>query len=182
MQLLVPKPQTQHENIPYTNVSACCHLSLGSTLTYINMKIVRFYVQTAINLQRKCLGTRDGKIMENMFIDFIWLNLQAKYLIQKKIISLYMRYSSMKVTQMPPVHVANLVANGGNRAYRADVISSIACAKHRCMGDWLILALWSLITSLHPHLPGPNADRVPNSTACVDRHNHLGKFISQEGW
>ena len=30
----------------------------------------------------------------------------------------------MKVTQMPPVHAANLVANSGNTAYGADVIWS----------------------------------------------------------
>ena len=29
----------------------------------------------------------------------------------------------MKVTQMPPVHVANLVENSGNTAYEVDVIS-----------------------------------------------------------
>ena len=29
----------------------------------------------------------------------------------------------MKVTQMPPVHAANLVANSGNTAYGADVIA-----------------------------------------------------------
>ena len=29
----------------------------------------------------------------------------------------------MKVTQMPPVHAANLVANSGNTAYGVDVIS-----------------------------------------------------------
>ena len=28
----------------------------------------------------------------------------------------------MKVTQMPPVHAANLVANSGNTAYGVDVI------------------------------------------------------------
>ena len=28
----------------------------------------------------------------------------------------------MKVTQMPPVHAVNLVANGGNTAYGVDVI------------------------------------------------------------
>ena len=28
----------------------------------------------------------------------------------------------MKVTQMPPVHAANLVANSGNIAYGVDVI------------------------------------------------------------
>ena len=31
----------------------------------------------------------------------------------------------MKVTQMPPVHAANLVANSGNTAYRADVIGQV---------------------------------------------------------
>ena len=30
----------------------------------------------------------------------------------------------MKVTQMPPVHAANLVANSGNTAYGVDVIHS----------------------------------------------------------
>ena len=30
----------------------------------------------------------------------------------------------MKVTQMPPVHAANLVANSGNTAYGVDVISN----------------------------------------------------------
>ena len=33
-----------------------------------------------------------------------------------------MRYGSIKVTQMPPVHAANLVANSGNTAYGVDVI------------------------------------------------------------
>ena len=74
--------RTQHENTPNTHVSAYCRQSLRSTLTYINMKTVRLYIETAINLQRKCLGTPDCKNMENMLIDFIWLNVQAKYLIQ----------------------------------------------------------------------------------------------------
>ena len=30
----------------------------------------------------------------------------------------------MKVTQMPPIHAANLVANSGNTAYGVDVIGS----------------------------------------------------------
>ena len=30
----------------------------------------------------------------------------------------------MKVTQMPPVHAANLVANSGNTAYGVDIIPS----------------------------------------------------------
>ena len=34
-----------------------------------------------------------------------------------------MIYGSMKVTQIPPVHVANLVASSGNTAYGVDVIS-----------------------------------------------------------
>ena len=32
----------------------------------------------------------------------------------------------MKVTQMPPVHTANLVANSGNTAYGADVIQAFS--------------------------------------------------------
>ena len=47
-----------------------------------------------------------------------------------------MRYGSIKVTQMPPVHAANMVANSGNTAYGVDVtafsiffpIYGIACA------------------------------------------------------
>ena len=59
---------TQHENIPNNHGSAYCCKGLRSTFTYINIKTVRFYVQ------RKCLGTPDCKYMENMLIDFIWLN------------------------------------------------------------------------------------------------------------
>ena len=33
-----------------------------------------------------------------------------------------MRYGSLKLTQMPPVHAANLVTNSGNTAYGVDVI------------------------------------------------------------
>ena len=33
-----------------------------------------------------------------------------------------MRYGSLKVTQMLPVHEANLVANSGNAAFGVDVI------------------------------------------------------------
>ena len=33
-----------------------------------------------------------------------------------------MRYGSMKVTQMPPVHAANLAANIGNTSYGVKVI------------------------------------------------------------
>ena len=58
------------------------HIAARSTLKYINMKTVKFYVQIAINLQKKCLRTTDCKNMENMLIDFIWVNVHAKYLIQ----------------------------------------------------------------------------------------------------
>ena len=34
-----------------------------------------------------------------------------------------MRYGSMKVTRMPPVHAANLAANSGNTSYGVDVIA-----------------------------------------------------------
>ena len=74
--------RTQQENIRNTHDSVNCRYSLGSTLTYINKKTVRFYVQTPINLLRKCLVTPDCRNMENMLIDFIWLNVQAKYLKQ----------------------------------------------------------------------------------------------------
>ena len=46
------------------------------------MKTVRLYIQTAINFQGNVWEFRDCKSMENMLIDFIWLNVQAKYLIQ----------------------------------------------------------------------------------------------------
>ena len=42
---------------------------MGNQITY--MKTVRFYVKTTVNLQRKCL-------VENIFIDLIWLNVQAR--------------------------------------------------------------------------------------------------------
>ena len=45
----------------------------------------------------------------------------------------------MKVTQMPPVHAANLVANSGNTAYGVDVI--IQHAK----GQINPLFLWTFI-------------------------------------
>ena len=46
------------------------------------MKTMRFYVKTTINLLRKCPGNPDCKCMENMFIDFIWQNVQVKSAIQ----------------------------------------------------------------------------------------------------
>ena len=49
-----------------------------------------------------------------------------------------MSYGSMKVTQMPPVHAANLVANSGNTAYGVDVIL------------WLLMA-WCCKESGHQH-------------------------------
>ena len=36
----------------------------------------------------------------------------------------------MKVTQMPPVHAANLVANSGNTAYGVDIITSMPVWTH----------------------------------------------------
>ena len=36
----------------------------------------------------------------------------------------------MKVTQMPPVHAANLVANSGNTVYGVDVIVPIFQPRH----------------------------------------------------
>ena len=46
------------------------------------MKTVRFYVQTAVNLQRKSLCPPECKNLGNMLIDFIWLNIQTKYVLQ----------------------------------------------------------------------------------------------------
>ena len=42
--------------------------------------------------------------------------------ISKKQFYITMRYGSMKVNQMFPVHAANLVANSGNTVYGVDVI------------------------------------------------------------
>ena len=47
-----------------------------------NMKTVRLYIQTIINLQRKYLGSPDCKNIENKLIYFIRLNVHDKYLIQ----------------------------------------------------------------------------------------------------
>ena len=75
----LPKPKIyfpwrkQHENIPNTHVFAYFRYSLRSTLTYINMKTVRLYIQTAMNLQRKCLWNPDCKNMENTILyHFKW--------------------------------------------------------------------------------------------------------------
>ena len=43
---------------------------------------MKFDVQTAIHLQRKCLGTADYKYLENRLINFILLNIQDKISIQ----------------------------------------------------------------------------------------------------
>ena len=36
----------------------------------------------------------------------------------------------MRVTQMPPEHAANLVANSGNTAYGIDVIAQLVMGEH----------------------------------------------------
>ena len=117
---------TQHENIPNTHVSAYCHNSLWSTFTYVNMKTVSFYVQTAVNLQRKSLGTPECKNLGNMLIDSIWLNVQAKFVLQNDVILLWIRYGYMKVSHRPPVHAANLVVNTGKsiRGWRIIIVAS----------------------------------------------------------
>ena len=123
-----PKPQIyfpwrmQHENILNTHVSAYCCQSLGSTLTCINMKTVKFYVQPAIKHHIKCLGTPDCKYMENMSIDFIWLNVQMKYLVQTNLCHFKWEMALCKWPKCPLVHAANLVANSGTAAFGADVI------------------------------------------------------------
>ena len=96
-------------------------LEFGSTLNYINMKTVRFYVKTTINLQKKYLGTPDCKYTEKIFVDFIWLDVQAKsptqiiYIILNEI---WLCGSDPNV----PFHAANLVANSGKTAYRVGSI------------------------------------------------------------
>ena len=82
----IPMPQTpdifslaeaawKHHKYPYFCILP---LEFGVNIDIHNMKTVRFYVQTAINLQMKCLRTPYGKNMESMLIDFSWLNVQAK--------------------------------------------------------------------------------------------------------
>ena len=65
----------------YPCFCAYCRQEFGVNID-IHESSVRFYVQTTIDFQRKCLGTPDCKYMENMSIDFIWLNVQVKSLIQ----------------------------------------------------------------------------------------------------
>ena len=85
------------------------------------------------------VNSRLQKNMENMIIDFIWLNVQVKYLIQT--ISCHVKWdmSLWKPPKCPPppppppptsptptpnpVHAANLVANSCNTAYGVDVIA-----------------------------------------------------------
>ena len=45
----------------------------------------------------------------------------------------------MKVTQMPQVHAANLVANSGNTAYGVDVIDHCLYLTHCMMPDDQVL-------------------------------------------
>ena len=48
----------------------------------------------------------------------------------------------MKVTQVPPVHTANLVANSDNTAYGADVINlkvMFVAVSSRCVGPIVLL-------------------------------------------
>ena len=47
----------------------------------------------------------------------------------------------MKVTQMPPVHAANLVANSGNAAFGADVIGMWNSARMLSSGIYTQLPL-----------------------------------------
>ena len=48
----------------------------------------------------------------------------------------------MKVTQMPPVHAANVVANSGNIAYGVDVIVYITSTRvHLCSHQILFFTL-----------------------------------------
>ena len=53
-----------------------------------------------------------------------------------------MRYGSMKVTQMPPVHAANLVANSDNTAYRVDVIATRQICKYYKETIVLLRFIW----------------------------------------
>ena len=87
-----------------------------------NMKTLRLYIQTSINPQRKCLGTPDCKNMWNVLIDFIWINVQAKYFIQTILYHFKWDMALRKWPKLPPAHAANLAANSGNTVYRVDVI------------------------------------------------------------
>ena len=69
----------KHPKYPRFNILP---LEFGINIDIHKHEHMRFYVQTAINPQRRCLGTPDCKNMENALIYFIWLNIQAKYLIQ----------------------------------------------------------------------------------------------------
>ena len=81
--------------------------------------------KTAVNLQRKSLCTPECKNLGNMLIDSIWLNVQAKYVLQNDVILLWIRYGYMKVSHRPPVHAANMVANTGKsiRGWRIIIVA-----------------------------------------------------------
>ena len=61
-------------------------------------------------------------------------------------IPLQMRYGSMKVTQMPPVHASNLVANSGNTAYGVDVINRQPLRSHYVNKWWSSLLMFICIS------------------------------------
>ena len=50
----------------------------------------------------------------------------------------------MKVTRMPPVHAANLVANSGNTAYGVDVI----------MANWEFILSNPFTVTIMPNMKG----------------------------
>ena len=86
------------------------------------MKTVRLYIQTAINLQRKCL---ENSRLQNhgKYVERIHLTKYTGYISHtNNFVSLWMRYGSTQVTQIPLVHSGKLVANSGNTAYVVDVI------------------------------------------------------------
>ena len=58
----------------------------------------------------------------------------------------------MKVIQMPPVRIANLVANSGNTAYRVDIIGNkLALAQVNACHLFSVLKQWWLSYLIHIH-------------------------------
>ena len=84
--LQCPKPQiyfpwrTQHEN----TYPCFCILppEFGVNIDILKHENNEVLCSNRNKSPRKCLGTPNCKYMENMLVDFIWLNVQAKYLEQ----------------------------------------------------------------------------------------------------
>ena len=76
------------------------------------------------------IGNPDRKNMENIFVDFVSINMFDKFPILTILNS--KETCAYKINSNAPVHAANLVANSGNTAYGVDSINSSISHELQC--------------------------------------------------